>query len=136
MAEGGVENAINYCNANASNLMDSLNKYYNVTIRRTSDKIRNGENSPTKEEQKVLANYTNGGEMKRITGVFTMLLLLVTNAEAIDIGIGAKAGTIGAGFEVSVPLTKTINARVSLTTIDIDDQEENINIGKILDNDE
>ncbi len=46
-------------------------------------------------------------------------MLLASNAHALDVGVGLKAGTVGAGFEVSVGLTKTINARVSLTSIDI-----------------
>ena len=65
--------------------------------------------------------------MKKITGAFAILLLFISNAEAV--GVGVKAGTIGFGIEVSVPLTNTINARVSLTTIDIDDQEETIEVG-------
>ncbi len=67
--------------------------------------------------------------MKKITGIFATLMLLVSNAQAFDIGIGAKVGTVGAGFELSIPLSKTINARISLTSIDIDDQEETIEVG-------
>lgn len=62
MAEGGVENAINYCNANASFLMDSLGDYYYADIRRTSNKLRNPKNSPTKAEQIVLSKYVGGDE--------------------------------------------------------------------------
>ncbi len=56
-------------------------------------------------------------------------MLLASNANALDVGVGLKAGTVGTGFEVSVGLTKTINARVSLTSIDIDDQSETIEVG-------
>lgn len=69
MGEGGVENAINYCNANASNLMGSLSNVYSANIRRTSNKLRNEHNAPTASEQKVLDHYINGSEMKPITDV-------------------------------------------------------------------
>ncbi len=67
--------------------------------------------------------------MRKIIGVFAGLVLLVSNAHALDVGIGLKAGTVGAGFEASVGLTKTINVRVSLTSIDINDQEETFEVG-------
>ena len=56
-------------------------------------------------------------------------LLATFNAQAVEVGVGVKAGTIGQGVEVSLALTQTINARVSLTSIDIDDQTETIQIG-------
>lgn len=58
-----------------------------------------------------------------------LFLLVPFNAEAIDFGVGLKGGTIGTGVEVSVALTQTVNARVSLTSIDIDDQTETIEVG-------
>lgn len=66
MSNGGIENAINYCNANASILMDSLSNHYNANISRTSNKLRNEANSPTATEQTIIDNYINGGEMKPI----------------------------------------------------------------------
>lgn len=57
------------------------------------------------------------------------LLIVSFNAEAVEIGVGVKAGTIGKGVELSVALTQTINARVSLTSIEVDDQTETIQIG-------
>lgn len=60
MAQGGIENAINYCNANASDLIDSLGTYHNAIIRRTSNKLRNPNNAPTKAEELVLNKYLNG----------------------------------------------------------------------------
>jgi hypothetical protein len=60
MAQGGVENAINYCNANASGLIDSLGTHHNAIIRRTSNKLRNPNNAPTKAEELVLNKYLNG----------------------------------------------------------------------------
>jgi len=71
MGEGGVENAINYCNANASNLMDSLGTYYSANIRRTSNKLRNENNTPTAAEQIILDTYTNGGEMKPVVDILS-----------------------------------------------------------------
>jgi hypothetical protein len=72
--------------------------------------------------------------MNRIAGLFALLLLIAPNAQALDIGVGVKAGTIGAGFELSVPISKTINARVSLTSIDIDDERETLQVGDDIDN--
>lgn len=69
MANGGVENAINYCNANASNIMDSLGTYYYANIRRTSNKLRNIENSPTKAEQLVLSSYVVGDKQGPIADI-------------------------------------------------------------------
>lgn len=67
--------------------------------------------------------------MNRIAGLFAFFILIAPNAQALDIGVGVKAGTIGFGFELSVPISKTINARVSLTSIDIDDERETIQVG-------
>jgi hypothetical protein len=66
LGEGGVGNAINYCNTNASSLIDSLNIYHNASIRRTSNKTRNEANNPSKAELTIIDNYVNGGEMKPI----------------------------------------------------------------------
>ncbi len=66
IAKGGVENAINYCNANASHLMDSLGSYYYADIRRTSNKLRNPNNGPTKAEQIVLSKYVMGDEQSPV----------------------------------------------------------------------
>ena len=69
--------------------------------------------------------------MNKIAGIFALFVLIAPNAQAIGIGIGVKAGTIGAGVELSVPVSKTINARVSLTSIDIDDERETIQVGDV-----
>ncbi len=57
MKEGGVANALSYCNLNASPLVDSLQQLYNADIKRTSLKIRNPNNNPTNYEQKQLMAY-------------------------------------------------------------------------------
>lgn len=60
MQEGGVENAISVCNIKALNLTDSvaLASSFHVSIKRTSNKIRNPRNAPDEEEQLALDLYT------------------------------------------------------------------------------
>ena len=60
MAEGGIDHAVNYCNANASHLMDSLGTHYSANIKRTSNKLRNPKNTSTTAEKMVINNYLNG----------------------------------------------------------------------------
>lgn len=67
--------------------------------------------------------------MLRMMAVVAGFLLFALNANAIEIGVGVKAGTLGTGAELTVGLTKTINARVSLTSIDVDDRSETISVG-------
>ena len=57
LKEGGIPNAIEYCNLNALAIKDSLSKVENVKIRRTSMKVRNKKDSPTKEEFEILKDY-------------------------------------------------------------------------------
>lgn len=57
MSDGGVENAVKYCNLKAMPITDSLAIKYNVEIRRTSDKIRNLSNKASAQELKTIANY-------------------------------------------------------------------------------
>jgi hypothetical protein len=52
-----------------------------------------------------------------------LVFLTSTTANALDVGVGVKAGTVGAGAELSVALTQTINARVSLTQVNYDFDE-------------
>jgi hypothetical protein len=65
MAEGGVESALTYCNANAMPLTDSLSKHYNVVIKRVSDKARNPLNLPTANEQKIIDDYLANAENRK-----------------------------------------------------------------------
>ena len=67
--------------------------------------------------------------MKNLIGIFLLMMLTVSNASALDIGVGVKAGTLGAGVDLSVALTKTINARIGFTSIDIDSEQETISVG-------
>lgn len=57
LEEGGIENAISYCNINALPLTDSLSNQYNAEIKRTSAKYRNPKNAPTMEEGKILLAF-------------------------------------------------------------------------------
>ena len=59
MDSGGIENAINVCNLNALQLTDSvaLNSSFHVSIKRTSDKLRNIANAPDEHEQLALDLY-------------------------------------------------------------------------------
>lgn len=57
MKEGGVSNAVEYCNVAALPLVDSLSQIHNAHIRRTSLKIRNPEDKPTPQELIQLQAY-------------------------------------------------------------------------------
>jgi hypothetical protein len=57
IAEGGIPNAIDYCNLAALPLTDSIAKANDVMVRRVSSKARNSANLPTAFEEGVLANY-------------------------------------------------------------------------------
>jgi hypothetical protein len=57
MKLGGPKLAVPFCNAAAYPLTDKIAKKYNVSIKRTSHKIRNPKNSPNSEESKIIKNY-------------------------------------------------------------------------------
>jgi len=67
--------------------------------------------------------------MKKTIGLGVVLLLFTTQAAAVNLGVGVKAGSVGAGIDLSVGLTKTLNARLSLTNIDISGQDETLTVG-------
>jgi hypothetical protein len=62
MQEGGVENAVQYCNLAAYPLVDSLSKVHQAEIRRTSLRVRNEKNQPTDAEKDVLNAYQEAFE--------------------------------------------------------------------------
>lgn len=65
MQDGGVQQAINYCQLNAYPLVDSLSKKHHAEIRRTTLKARNPENRPSDLEHSILETYAQkeaGGE--------------------------------------------------------------------------
>lgn len=68
--------------------------------------------------------------MKILAGVLLSSLALGSySLNAADFGVGVKAGTLGYGADFSVSVTRTINARVSLTTLSIDSQSESVTVG-------
>ncbi len=67
--------------------------------------------------------------MKQLIGIVMGSALMSSNANALDIGLGVKAGTLGAGVDISVALTQTINARIGLTSVQIDSEQETLSVG-------
>ena len=67
--------------------------------------------------------------MKRFIGPGVVLLFFITNAGAVDFGVGAKVGLDGVGLNLSFGLTKTVNLRLSAAQIDIDDEDESLTVG-------
>ena len=67
--------------------------------------------------------------IRKLTGIFLLVFLFAPTASAFDVGVGLKAGTLGTGVDLSIALTKNINARISLTSIDLDSENETIEVG-------
>jgi len=67
--------------------------------------------------------------MKKIIGLGFGLLFFMSSANAIDFGIGAKAGVTGVGLDLTVGLTETVNLRLAAARVDIDDEEETVSVG-------
>lgn len=57
MQEGGVSNAVQFCNLVAMPIVDSLSQKHNVTIKRTSLKVRNPKDIPTESEVAQLEQF-------------------------------------------------------------------------------
>lgn len=57
MQEGGVQNAVSYCNLHASPIIDSLSRVYNAEISRVTSRPRNQANMANVEEVDILADY-------------------------------------------------------------------------------
>ena len=64
-SNGGIENAISFCNVNALPLTDSLSKAFGVTIKRSSLKLRNLSNKPDSLEAYMLDLYLQIEKMKK-----------------------------------------------------------------------
>jgi hypothetical protein len=64
LKEGGVQNAVQYCNFMANPLVDSLSKKYNAEIRRTTFQTRNKDNKPRDYEKDVLIKYMQSHKNK------------------------------------------------------------------------
>jgi len=73
--------------------------------------------------------------MKKIIGLGFGLLLFVSNVNALDFGVGVKAGTVGAGIDLSAAVTKTVNVRLSLTSVDLEGEDETITVGDTVEGD-
>ena len=68
--------------------------------------------------------------MKILASILLSSLALGSySLNAAEVGVGVKAGTLGYGADFSVTLTRTINARISLTTLSIDSQTETVTVG-------
>jgi len=57
MERGGVAEAVNYCNLNASGISETVGKKYNATIKRVTDKPRNPANAANAQELAQLRNW-------------------------------------------------------------------------------
>lgn len=57
LAEGGIENALKYCNANAYTLTDSLSISHKASIKRVSNKNRNPHNKADKIEEFLIKGF-------------------------------------------------------------------------------
>ncbi len=57
MSENGAAYAVEFCNANAYSILDSLRDRYKVEIKRASLKVRNPDDDPTDLERQILEAY-------------------------------------------------------------------------------
>ncbi len=68
MMKGGPKEAIQFCNASAGLIVDSLKTAHKASIKRTSTQLRNPANKPTPEEAAQLAAYekamASGSDLK------------------------------------------------------------------------
>lgn len=73
MKTGGTDKAIPFCNVEALPITQQLSEKYNVTIKRTSDKLRNQKNKPTERELKIINDFnkliSNKQEIKAIVEI-------------------------------------------------------------------
>ncbi|MCP4491347.1 MAG: hypothetical protein GY820_29140 [Gammaproteobacteria bacterium] len=67
--------------------------------------------------------------MKKSVAVMFTIMMIPTGASAVEVGVGYKLGAAGQGVDVSVALTQTINARVSVTSYDFGGRQETIEVG-------
>ena len=79
--------------------------------------------------QKHQASLHGISQMNKIWMPGCGLLLMATNAIAVDWGVGAKAGTNGYALELSAAITKNTAVRLMGAQIDIEDEDETIEVG-------
>ena len=65
--------------------------------------------------------------MKQMIAAAMVLALASGSAQAV--GVGVKGGTAGLGAELTIGITETINARISLTNSDLGSEEETYTVG-------
>ena len=70
-----------------------------------------------------------GFQMKKFFILFLPLLFVIDDANAVDVGIGARVGINGVGVNLGVGLSKRLNLRLALSQVDIDDEEETVTVG-------
>ncbi|MCK5638203.1 MAG: DUF3365 domain-containing protein [Flavobacteriaceae bacterium] len=58
MKDGGVKEAVPFCNSEALPLTEEMGVKFNVSIKRTSNLLRNETNKPNDEEVLILNNYS------------------------------------------------------------------------------
>ncbi len=66
LAEGGVKNAVEYCNFIVNPVIDSLSRQYNAEIRRVTLKTRNVLNKPRDYENIMLRAYLDNYDEGRL----------------------------------------------------------------------
>ena len=70
MKDGGVKEAVPFCNTKAISLTDEMSNKFNVSIKRTSHLLRNENNKANDEEVLVINNYrdllTKGKDLKPV----------------------------------------------------------------------
>lgn len=70
MKDGGVKEAVPFCNTKAIPLTDEMSNKFNVSIKRTSHLLRNENNKANDEEVLVINNYrdllTKGKDLKPV----------------------------------------------------------------------
>ena len=67
--------------------------------------------------------------MRKSIGLACLVLLFSSTAQALDFGVAAKAGINGVGLDFSLGLTKNINARISVASIDIEGEDDSVSVG-------
>jgi hypothetical protein len=62
IADKGVDGAVEFCNVNATPLLNEVAEKYNVNIRRASNRYRNPADQPNEDEQQLLEAYEYNAE--------------------------------------------------------------------------
>ena len=65
MKNGGVKEAVPFCNAKAIPLTKEMSEKFNVTIKRTSHRLRNPDNKPTDEEVLIIDKFSKELKSKK-----------------------------------------------------------------------